>query len=180
MPFLLSLGALEILCRFLPVNEGQYAAHVDASRPVMTFEPNRRFIWSRGWNFAIVTEKRSNNVGFLSDTDYRRDASSPLLAMIGDSYVEASQVANGDSVAGLLHTRLQGRGRVYPFAAAGAPLSTYLAYASYAGRHYRPDSMAFVVISNDYDESLLKYKSTPGLTFFQETSGQQLELIRRD
>ena len=38
---------------------------MNAASPVMRFQPDREFTWSKGWDFAIRTEKRSNNHGFL-------------------------------------------------------------------------------------------------------------------
>ena len=64
---------------------------MNAASPVMRFRPDREFTWSKGWDFAILTEKRSNNHGFLNRLDHSF-SSGPLLAVIGDSYVEAAQV----------------------------------------------------------------------------------------
>ena len=71
-------GFLEVAVRLLPTNEHP--------RP----QPDREFTWSKGWDFAIRTEKRSDNHGFLNRLDYSV-SSGPLLAVIDDSYVEAAQ-----------------------------------------------------------------------------------------
>ena len=67
----------------------------------MRFQPDREFTWSKGWDFAIRTEKRSKNHGFLKRLDYSV-SSGPLLAVIGDSYVEAAQVDDEDALHGQL------------------------------------------------------------------------------
>ena len=97
----------------------------------------------------------------MSDYDYHPASQdeSPLLAIIGDSYVEAAQVANRKSMHGLLASRFDGKGRIYGLGYSGAPLSQYLAFADFARNEFKPDAMAFVIIGNDFDESLLKYKS---------------------
>src|SRR5205814_2097568 len=42
----------------------------------------------------------------------------------------------------------------------------YLAYADWARQTFRPQGLAIVVIGNDFDESLLKYKQEPRLHYF--------------
>lgn len=161
-PFLLLEGAF----RFLPVAYLPPLERVSAESPMARFEPNVDYRWSRDWNFTVVTRKRSNNYGFIYATDYRPEERSPLLALIGDSLVEANQVDAGKSVGELLNGALAGQGRVYSLAISGAPLSQYLAYAEYARKTFRPSALAFVVAPNDFDESLIKYKSDGRFHYF--------------
>jgi hypothetical protein len=159
---------LEAAFRFLPVAYLPRIETVNESAPMARFQPNVDFRWSRDWNFSVVTRKHTNNYGFVSAIDYRPDERTPLLAIVGDSLVEANQVNAGQSVGEVLHAALGGKGRVYSFAISGAPLSQYLAYAEYARKEFRADSLAIVVAPNDFDESLLKYKSEPRLHYFAE------------
>lgn len=163
-PFLLLEGAF----RFLPVAYLPPIEPVSAESPMARFEPNVDYRWSRDWNFTVVTRKRSNNYGFIYATDYRPEERSPLLAVIGDSLVEANQVDAGQSVGELLNSALGGQGRVYSLAISGAPLSQYLAYAEYARNTFRAGALAFVVAPNDFDESLIKYKSDGRFHYFTE------------
>ncbi|HET7362986.1 MAG TPA: hypothetical protein VFJ70_05350 [Burkholderiales bacterium] len=165
IPFLILEGAF----RVLPVADPPYLLPVNAANPVARFEPNRDYVYGAGWNFAIRSHKHSNNYGFNHYADYDPSAKTPLLAVIGDSFVEAHEVDAGKSAAELLHASLRGAGRVYSFGISGAPLSTYLAYADWARLNFRPDAMAVVVIANDFDESLLKYKDEPRLYYFNDT-----------
>ena len=64
---------------------------VDAADPVLHFTPNRPFTNSLGWNFHNVVHGRVNNAGFVNDQDYVRDGP-PLIAVIGDSFIEAQMV----------------------------------------------------------------------------------------
>ena len=121
-----------------------------------------------------------NNFGFVNDLDYDPDAQSPLLAVIGDSFVEALQVPFRDTCAGRLATRLDGTARVYSFGASGAPLSQYLGYAQYARDTFRPDGLAIVIIENDYDQSLRGYGLKKGMHQFAEQRDGQLVLERTD
>jgi hypothetical protein len=152
LPFLL----LEGLFRLLPVASLPEILPVNAETPVARFRPNVDYVWSRDWNFSIVARKRSNNYGFVHAEDYRPHATTPLLAVIGDSFVEAQQVDSGKSVAELIHA--SGGARTYSFAMSGAPLSQYLVYAEYARRFFAAQAMAIVIAINDFDESLLELK----------------------
>ena len=162
LPFLLLEGAF----RLLPVTFLPPLLPVSAAAPVARFQPNVDYRYSRDWNFSIVSKKRSNNYGFIHATDYQREKRGPLLAVIGDSLVEAQQVSAGGSVGDLLDAAVGGKGRVYSLGMSGAPLSQYLVYADYARRTFGADALAIVVAPNDFDESLLKYKTDRRFHYF--------------
>ena len=164
LPFLLVEGAF----RLLPVAYLPRIQPVSETSPVVRFEPNVEYRYSRDWNFSVVTHKRTNNFGFIHSADYRPEERSPLLAVIGDSLVEANQVEPGQNFAERLNAALGGRGRVYSLGISGAPLSQYLVYAEFARDAFRPSAMAFVVAPNDFEESLLKYKTEPRFHYFAE------------
>ncbi|MCG8547573.1 MAG: hypothetical protein MJE12_25525 [Alphaproteobacteria bacterium] len=175
-----TLVLAEIALRFFPVSTGLFSQPVNDARPVFSFLPNRDYLWSRDWNFSIVNGGRVNNAGFVNDRDYDTGESTPLLAVIGDSVVEATMVPYANTLQGRLATEVAGRARVYSFAASGAPLSQYLAWARHARDVYRPDAMAFVVIGNDFDESLLAYRQWPGFHHYHEDKDGVLRLVRVD
>jgi hypothetical protein len=93
--------------------------------------------------------------------------------------VEALQVDNSESIHGLLGQAVGREGRVYAFGVSGAPLSQYLAYAEYARRNFEPTAYVFVIVSNDFDESLLKYNHGLGSHYFVEIE-DELRLERLD
>jgi hypothetical protein len=165
VPFLI----LESAFRLLPVAHPPYLLPVSTENPVARFQPNVEYRYSSGWNFAIQSRKRSNNFGYNNISDYHPEKTTPLLMVIGDSFVEAHQVHAGKSAAEILNLRLAGKGRVYSMGLSGSPLSQYLAFAEYSRNTFRPHAMAFVIILNDFDESLLKYKSEPRLHYFDES-----------
>ena len=177
---LVPLGCLEVLLRTLPVYDPPRRMAVNSANPVLRFEPDREFLWSTGWNFPIVNAGKTNNFGFVSDFDYHPDAAGPLLAVIGDNYVEAAMVSFAQTCAGRLATKLAGRARVYAFGMSGSPLSQYLAFADYARDTFRPHGLAVIIIANDYDESLLKYRPVPGFHYFVKGGDGRLQLERTD
>ena len=162
LPFALLEGAF----RLLPVTYLPPLLPVSAAAPVARFQPDVDYRYSRDWNFSIVTRKRSNNYGFIHAADYQVQKHGPLLAVIGDSLVEAQQVNAGGSLGELLDTAVSGQGRVYSFGMSGAPLSQYLVYAEYARQTFRADALAIVIAPNDFDESLLKYKTDRRFHYF--------------
>lgn len=179
---LLPLLALEGVMHQLPVTDTANTQAVNQSSPVIHFMPNQDITFSRGWDFSISNVKHINNYGYMSDYDYHPAPhdESPLLVIIGDSYVEAAHVENSKSMHGLLASQYDGEARIYGLGYSGAPLSQYLAYADFARNEFKPDSMAFVIIGNDFDESLLKYKSVPGFHYFTTKRDGTLELILLD
>lgn len=170
----------EIMLRFLPVSTSLFGQPVNETSSVFRFMPDRDYLWSKDWNFSIVNRGHVNSSGFVNDRDYEADATSPLLAVIGDSYVEATMVPYAETIQGRLAAEVAQHGRVYSFAASGAPLSQYLAWARHAREVYRPDAMVFVIVGNDFDESLLAYRQWPGFHHYAEDSGGILKLIRID
>jgi hypothetical protein len=75
--------------RFFPVMSGLHALPVSKDSPVFRFNPNRDFVFSRDWNFDMTNRGHVNNDGWVNNQDYRVSEYPPLVAVIGDSQVEA-------------------------------------------------------------------------------------------
>jgi hypothetical protein len=173
------LGLAEIALRILPTNGGMMPQPVNAARPIFHFQPNRELVWSRGWDFKVVNRVRVNNAGFVNDQDYDDKDPRPLLAVVGDSYVEAVMIPGRET----FHARLAAAapaGRVYTFAASGAPLSQYVAFAQHARSDWKAEALIVVIIGNDFDESLARYRTGPGFHHYVEAPDGALELKRYD
>lgn len=175
-----TLVVAEIALRFLPVNEGLRAQPVNAADPVFRFQPNRTSTWSEGWNFESINQVHVNNDGFINSQDYDPSLSTPLIAIIGDSYIEAGMVPFAETIGGRLEADLHGRGRVYTFAASGAGLPQYLVWADYARRQYHPDAFIINIIANDFDESLWHRGQSPGFHHFERMPDGTAVLRRVD
>lgn len=177
---LFAILLLEGILRILPVNEGMRTQAVNDASPIIRFQPDRTFTWSRFADFSMRNEVHANNYGFINDQDYTPDSQLPLISIIGDSYVEASMIPYEKTLQGLLTAELQGDWRVYSFGVSGAPLSQYLAFAKYARETFKTNKIVFVIVGNDFDESLLHYKQSPGMHYFKQTSSGDLKLTRLD
>jgi len=78
------------------------------------------------------------------------------VALIGDSMIEALQVAHNRSIGEGLSAKMSRDGRaveVYRFAISGAPMSHYLYMMEREITAYQPDWIVVVLIHNDFDES---------------------------
>ena len=98
----LCLGSAEIFLRFLPVQSGLRTMPVNAENPVFHFTPTRDVIFSRGWNFDMVNYRRVNNAGWINDQYYQHRTETPLLAIVGDLYIEAMMVPYAQTLYGRL------------------------------------------------------------------------------
>lgn len=167
-----TLLALEAALIPFPVADSRYDIAADEDGPPWRWRPMQEFTWSRGWNFKVVNRVRVNNYGFVSDYDYDAGAAAPLVAVIGDSFVEAVMVPHGQTCAGRLAAHAAPRLRIYAFAMSGAPLSEYLATAQYVRDEFSPSGMVFVVVANDFHESWRKYSWGLPLSHFEEVGGE--------
>jgi hypothetical protein len=158
-----TLLALEIVLRFMPVAWAPAVQPPTADNPIQRYVPNTPFAWSLGWNFAIVAHKRTNAQGFVADYDYDRAAATPLVAVVGDSFIEALLVPFAESLTGRLQAMLGGRGRAYAFAHSGSPLSQYVAYIRHACAVYRPQRLVVTIVGNDFDESVYTHRQRDGI-----------------
>lgn len=175
----LALSILEVVLRFFPVYSGLYAEPVSARQPVLRFIPNVEFLFSRGWNFRGVNIGHVNNFGFINDQDYDPTVTSSLAAVIGDSFIEAAMVPFGKTLQGRLAETVRGKGRVYSYGMSGAPLSQYLAWATWVKTVFHPDLLIVTIVGNDFDESLIRYKNEPSYYYFDD-SREGMPLVRVD
>ncbi len=171
---------LEIFFRFMPVYDGFSFVAVNEQQPIFHARPDRTITSSKDWDFYNARDIRINNLGFRNDQDYTVGGLHPLIAVIGDSYIEAVQVDYQDSFYGQLHKSLEGKARVYSFGYAGAPLSQYLSWAQYATQTFKADHLTFVIISNDFDESISWRNGRPGFHLYERCDKKTYCLKRKD
>lgn len=176
LPVAMLLVTAEVVLRFLPVASFLRPLSVTAESPVFQFTPNRSFVFSRDWDLHMVNRGRINNAGFVNDQDYEAGSGLPLLAVIGDSYIEALMVPYADTLQGRLAAAYRGRLKVYSFAASGAPLSQYLVWAQHAVHAYGAQGVVINVVGNDFDESHIAYKSAGAFWYYAPGEGGELRL----
>jgi hypothetical protein len=169
------LVVAEVVLNFLPVASGLRSMPVDAANPIYRFEPNRPYVYSHTWRMAYVNRGRVNNAGYVNDQDYKDDAR-PLIAVVGDSFIEAQMVPYRETLHGRLAKTHAGELRVYSFAASGAPLSQYLIFAQHAVRDHGARAIIINVAVNDFDESHIAYRGPPGFWLYAPDESGELRL----
>jgi hypothetical protein len=166
----------EVVLNFLPVATGLGSLPVSSESPVLHYEPNRNYVFSQGWNLEHVNRGHVNNAGWVNDQDYRKDDPTPLIAIVGDSFIEAQMVPYAETMQARLAKALASKFRVYSFAGSGAPLSQYLIWARHAVREYGARAVVINVVFNDFDESHIAYKVGPGFWLYAPDQNGELRL----
>ena len=164
------------MLQFLPVATGMLGMPVSESSPLYHFEPNSGFVYSNGWNLDGANRGHINNAGFVNDQDYVKSAATPLLAVVGDSFIEAVVVPYAQTLQGRLAAALQGELRVYSFGTAGAPLSQYLMLARHAVDEYGAQAVVISVVFNDFDESYFAYRPSDAYWYYVPDGGGEMRL----
>lgn len=129
----------------------------------------------------IAAHYRINDNGWNSAYDRYDLAKHPgknRIAIIGDSYVEATEVDYNKSFAERIQEKLgKNEYEVYRFGISGAPLSQYLYMMRKEVVKYNPDFLIVVVVHNDFDESYKYLEGTYGSNFmkFDITNGRVQE-----
>jgi lysophospholipase L1-like esterase len=107
--------------------------------------------------FAKIRAKWNiNNMNWNAPYDYLpKKESTKLVAVIGDSFIEALQVDVGKSYPFLLREKLKKDGfEVYAFGKSGSPFSQYLHISRYVNKHFNPDILIVNLVHNDFNESV--------------------------
>lgn len=172
-------GIMEIILRRMPVLDCSRWTPVAKDSPVLRYEPKQVLTWSKGWRMSGATQRKSNNVGFLNDQDYSSNGTRPLVAVVGDSYVEALMNPYNETFYGILAKEVGENGRVYSFGLSGAPLSQYLIWADFAKRAYQSNALIVVIVGNDFDECFYQYKPVRGLHYFDPKSTLNNIILQR-
>lgn len=114
----------------------------------------RKGICTFGRFAEIRTRWSLNNMIWNYPIDYYPKVDKKLIAVIGDSYIEAFAVNVGENYPFLLREKLKNDYEVYAFGKSGAPLSQYLHISRYVNKHFDPDILIFNLVHNDFDESI--------------------------
>lgn len=114
---------------------------------------------------------RINNAGWNSCIDYHKsNRNKPLIALIGDSFIEAVNVDVDKSYAAFLRAGVNHQYNVYRFAISGAPFSQYLHICRHVNKHYNPDFFIINLVHNDFYESLQPNTRKPGMLYLHADS----------
>ncbi len=168
---------IEIILRFLPVSDALNNQPVNEDDPIVHFIPYKSYHISIGPFFELQVKKKTNNYGYFDDYDLIKSNNfGERVIIIGDSFVEAIQVKNEDTVQGILVKKYNGKHSFNAIGVRGASLSQYLEFAKFAKEKIDPTIYIFSIIPNDYDNSHIRYRTLEGFHYFDE----KFDLIRID
>jgi lysophospholipase L1-like esterase len=156
------IAELVVFRFFIPAcNPPHY--YFDPQFHLLHFVPNTAGLYTDGRFAEVRGHWRSNNYGWNSEIDYVPGIGrkQPLVAIIGDSYVEGLQVDVNQRFPAVLRRLLGKEPLVYSFGISGAPLSQYLQMTRYVDLLFQPQTLVILVVHNDFDESLANLRSKP-------------------
>ena len=172
---------LELVFRFVIPASRQPVVRFDPEYSLLRYDTDgpTRGVFSAGALAQLRGRWRVNNAGWISAIDYLPAGSrdKPLIAVIGDSYVDALQVNAGETLVDVLRRRVEGTCDVYGFGMSGAPLSHYLHMARYVRREFRPQVIVFIVVHNDFDESFTNVVRQPQFLQFSWSNDAWNEVL---
>lgn len=151
----------------MPVNQLMGSMPVNDENPVLRYTPNRTLTWSKFADFSLSNTVHINNYGFLNNQTYDKKNKLPLVAIIGDSFVEAAMVPYEQTYFGRLAESYD-KVRFYSFGRSGAHLAQYLAYAGWVRKEFSPDILVVNIVGNDFDESFGSKGYREGFHYFEK------------
>ncbi|MDB9872197.1 hypothetical protein OAD02_02740 [Alphaproteobacteria bacterium] len=157
---------IEIVFRILPTTSPLDLQPISSEDDILRFSANEITTFSLGAYFYKTVTKKTNNYGFYTNYDFHKN-SNPDVAIIGDSYVEATQIKNEDTLGEVLkakHPNLS----IYQLGVSGVPISQYIQMVRYAKREFSPKHYVIVLVGNDFDESLCNIRIKEGTWCFDD------------
>ena len=97
------LVLLEAICRVLPVSTSTDTGYY-TDPLILTYPARHQWVMSTGWDLRNAQHMQANNLGYAAEHDFVRDERA--IALIGDSYVEASMLDIADRPAAQLERQL--------------------------------------------------------------------------
>lgn len=157
---------LEAIFRILPTTNPIDLQAVTSEEDILRFYPNQTAVFSLGSNFYKTVSKETNNAGFYSSFNFETNKK-PSIMIIGDSYVEAAQIKNSDSLGEIIAAK-ENTTDIYQMGISGAPMSQYIKMIEYAQKNYNPAHFVIIIVGNDFDQSLCEYRIKLGTWCFDE------------
>ena len=145
------LIAAEALFRILPVSTATLTGYrIDPA--ILNYPPHHTWRSATGWDLRNAQTLRSNNLGFVSDHDFIPD--SAAVALIGDSFVEASMLPASERPGPQLERQLGGARAIYAMGGPGSSLLDYAERIRYAHQALRVRDFVLLMESGDVRQSL--------------------------
>ena len=115
---------------------------VTKNNKISHYQKNKKYSFSRGSFFEVKSKKSTNNYGYFSSKDYLINKN--LVAVIGDSYVVASEVDNDETFHSLLDKEINQD--VYAFGVNSDQLSQYLFNTQWVTKKFKPNIIIYSIV----------------------------------
>lgn len=164
---------LEILFRILPVSTSTETGYY-TDPLILNYPPHHRWTISTGWDLRNAQRLESNNFGYAANRDFERNEQA--VALIGDSFVEASMLAATDRPGAQLERALGSR----PVFAMGNPGTALLDYAErirFAHEQFGVRDFVVLMERGDVKQSLCGSGNINGPCLDPETLAPRTETL---
>lgn len=172
---LVALLFFEVLLRALPVSSATILGYHDDPE-ILVYPAHHDWQMSTGWDMRNPQRLRSNNAGFAAQRDFVPDPKA--IALIGDSYIEASMLPAVDRPAVQFERALGGRRPVYGMGAPGSSLLDYAERVRYASTQWGVRDFVLLVEAGDLRQSLCGSTNVHSACLDRKTLAPQRERFR--
>lgn len=163
----------EFTFRFLiPAPELPYA-YFDTTYQIIRYDTSVDRGWYTNDRLGITkTAWHINNAGWNSDEPYNEANKrlKPLIAIVGDSYIEGFLVDAKDHLASQLKSLTQDRYDIYEFGTSGVNMAQFINVFNYVQKEFAPDIVLFFINDGDLLESTAGMASSPNNLQFNANS----------
>jgi hypothetical protein len=160
---IVALIVAEAMCRCLPVCTGLPLAYAGDS-DLRHWEPDTPFVHSAGWRLEDPVRGSTNAQGFVAPTDFT-DGGEPMVAFVGDSFIEAEMITPGRAYPEQAAEDL-GHYRAFRFGMPRSGLAEYVALAAHAATRYHARAIVINIVDGDIAESVQSVATVPGMHYF--------------
>lgn len=145
------LLACEGVFRLLPVSTStRFGYHV--APDIMTYPPHHAWRVATGWDLRNPQPLRSNNFGFVAERDFAPEPAA--VALIGDSYVEASMLGAADRPGTQLERSLCNQRPVFAMGSPGTSLLDYAERIRFASERFGVRDFVLLLERTDVRQAL--------------------------
>ncbi len=148
---------LELVLFLLPTPQGLGRHESARFTPMEAGIPGHRFVSGAGWNLRLFNEGRLNSDGFHAEADFPENGTEGIVAVIGDSFIEATMIPYGQTLHGVMR---QERGdRVIGLGVSGGELGNHEFLAHRASELWGVSALVIVINEEDLYQSLASKKN---------------------
>ena len=157
---------LEIIFRLLPTTSPVDLQVITEKKNILKFYPNQIGRFSLGANFYKITERKQIIMAFIQVTIIFQMQNRILLLLVTRLY-KLLKLKITDTMGELIQSERTNL-KVYQFGVSGVSISQYIQMLKYTKKEFSPQHYVLVIVGNDFDESLCKYKIKPGTWCFND------------